>query len=406
MPLFVRDDHYKKTGRWHVLDETRLQAEIDANQRLEAKLARGPVSPRTLRNAVLHRCTDAPVVVAQPPRRRRPVLPPAYDEDSSDAESYDASAYSDARHDWTPPPAARDRDSSASSNDDESASDDNVAAVARARLEALENDVAAMRRVLTPPDDQSLAPTYDDEAQAAPVNASSPAPTPRSALYADAERRAAERRRCYRRERAAVRERQAECELAELQQRRRALSAPGPFVGLMRREEAMAQRKRQHVQRHVDANLKARAEASFKFKKPPTPRPQRKATDAATHNRPNRAAAKLAESDTKAPRVAHLATKATRARAIHKESMPRREPTPKHHNKAARTSAIDRKARTTKARLLSQRARFDAYVDFHRRPNDVVPPPPPEDAAATPAGGSSCTSPPPPPTLSPSAVTT
>ena len=140
-------------------------------------------------------------------------------------------------------------------------------------------DAAAAEDLAGPPIDSpdgqcSIAPSYesDDEQMPSPgaikrtkerarranatVNALGRGA---AALYQDAARRAADRRRARRSERNKVRAEEAEDELRRLRAKRRALAAPGPFEGLMKREAEAADRKREAAQkRRLENEVKPR----------------------------------------------------------------------------------------------------------------------------------------------------
>ena len=143
-----------------------------------------------------------------------------------------------------------------------------------------------------------------------------------SGLYTDAARRAALRRRAYRREKGALRAESAELELRELERKRRALAAPGPFEGLMRREREQADRRQARAAEKRDAERTAARTAHFTYVPPPhltaaAPPPvstRARDADRIVANKV-RAAHRLAYADVNAPRCAKVTTRAADASA-------------------------------------------------------------------------------------------
>lgn len=380
-PLHMRDEHYTKRDRWRLLDATTRSTEELANVALEAALARGPVSPRTVRNAVRHRM-PAPAW-EEPPPPSYPAIPesvPSYA--SEDEPPYDAVSYGPSSDKWREEnEALRAR---LAALEREVTPRDNAVEAATKRIQALERRVASLRKQPPAPiQEQSVAPTYEDELCDHPSD--EPPRRPSSALWADAARSAAERRESYRRERAAVRAEEAALELRELARRRRALSASGPFENLMRREAQMADRKRQREAERRLAESRARADAKFKAKPPPTQRPIRRETQ----KREDRAAARLAQADNDAPRVASVPTAAARAKQRQPMHLVSDKPPTSPAVAYKRHAARRREAATAKARLEAQRMRWDAFVRFHRRPEEsaaelpssALAQPPPRDGS-------------------------
>lgn len=396
-PLYIRDELYKKRHKWRRLDEATRSAEEAANFELATALMLGPVSPRRLRNAVLHRSSaeamdprqltprvtrdDArspispgaplsPGAQLSPGAPISPSAPPSYDEATTSSESedvtYDAEAYS-----WTYETKQERKKETAPVHlkavEPPVAVDDAVAAATR-RIEALERRVAAMRAPCVSDDEASVAPTYAGEQGRESQHAEEvrraerPCCSSRVSLWADASRRALERRKVYSRERAAIRAEEAAIELRELARRRRALSAPGPFENLMRREAQMADRKQQRELQRREAERCQIAAAKFKAKPPPTPPPPPPADPAQIDK--TRATSHLARADVEAPRVANLATVAARAKQRPATLRTKRTSTSPAIYKRA---SSQRKAATTKARLTAARMRWDAFVHFQRR---------------------------------------
>ena len=228
-------------------------------------------------------------------------------------------------------------------------------------------DVAAAEDLAGPPIDSpdgqcSIAPSYesDDEQMPSPgaikrtkerarranatVNALGRGA---AALYQDAARRAADRRRARRSERNKVRAEEAEDELRRLRAKRRALAAPGPFEGLMKREAEAADRKREAAQRRrQEAEVKPRtfrAKPVPNFGKGPPPTSRLSAAD-----RKKVQEASLAKARKMAPRCAAVPTAATDSKRVLGE---------RNQNPAAKQ---------IRAKLKADRKRWDAYVKFKR----------------------------------------
>ena len=228
-------------------------------------------------------------------------------------------------------------------------------------------DVAAAEDLAGPPIDSpdgqcSIAPSYesDDEQMPSPgaikrtkerarranatVNALGRGA---AALYQDAARRAADRRRARRSERNKVRAEEAEDELRRLRAKRRALAAPGPFEGLMKREAEAADRKREAAQRRrLENEVKPRtfrAKPVPNFGKGPPPTSRLSAAD-----RKKVQEASLAKARRMAPRCAAVPTAATDSKRVLGE---------RNQNPAAKQ---------IRAKLKADRKRWDAYVKFKR----------------------------------------
>jgi hypothetical protein len=144
-----------------------------------------------------------------------------------------------------------------------------------------------------------------------------------------------------------VRAEEAEDELRRLRAKRRALAAPGPFEGLMKREAEAADRKREAAQRRrLENEVKPRtfrAKPVPNFGKGPPPTSRLSAAD-----RKKVQQASLAKARKMAPRCAAVPTAATDSKRVLGE---------RNQNPAAKQ---------IRAKLKADRKRWDAYVKFKR----------------------------------------
>ena len=275
----------KENDSWRLCPDE--EVEIQANLAL---LRSGIPSPRTVRRAVLHQVPEPPLkapLKAQVPERSKSIEPsvdpppsyddedpPAYEDDSPALEEesvlsssggssavsafseesepeYDAGRYDAGRYDDLASLRAR---IEALERPEKDAADK-----ARARIAALETSVAVLR-------DSQVIPMKDPDVKDPDVKVVKVEPT----LYLDAMRRAAERRASARREVSKMRREEAELELRDLARRRRALAAPGPFHGLMAREDSMARRKQAKLDQIREAEIFEIRQNKFKH----TPAPK------------------------------------------------------------------------------------------------------------------------------------
>ena len=229
-------------------------------------------------------------------------------------------------------------------------------------------DVAAAEDLAGPPIDSpegpcSVAPSYESDDDQVPSPGAARRTRERArranatvhtlgrgaaALYQDAARRAADRRRGRRSEKNKVRAEEAEEELRRLRAKRRALAAPGPFAGLMQREAAAADRKREAAQKQRQAaQVKPRT-----FRAKPAPKAGKGPPAASRLSAVDRKKEKersLKRAQKMAPRCASVPTAAMDAkRALGNRT--NQNPAAKH----------------IRAKLKADRKRWDAYCKFKR----------------------------------------